>query len=65
MDFSLTPEQKAIEEGVAQICASFDEAYWLAKDRDAEFPHEFSKAFAAPFWVSAACQPDNSRSASR
>ncbi len=53
MDFSLSPEQKAIQEGVAQICARFDEAYWLAKDRDSEFPHEFAAAFAEAGWFGA------------
>ena len=53
MNFSITPEQKAIREGVAQICAKFDESYWLEKDRNAAFPFEFAKAFADAGWFGA------------
>jgi acyl-CoA dehydrogenase len=53
MNFSMTSDQKAVRDGVAQICAGFGESYWLAKDRDAEFPHEFSKAFADAGWFGA------------
>ncbi|MCB4821685.1 acyl-CoA dehydrogenase family protein [Roseicella aerolata] len=46
MDFALSPEQQAIREGVAALCARFDEAYWLQKDREGGFPHDFHRAVA-------------------
>jgi len=46
MDFKFTPEQEAIRENVAGICSKFDDAYWLKKDEDGGFPHDFYNAFA-------------------
>src|SRR5215213_6738062 len=53
MDFSLTAEQKEIREGIARICARFGDDYWLARDRDGHFPHDFAKAFAEVGWFGA------------
>jgi len=53
MIFTLSPEQLAIREAVAQLCRRFDESYWLEKDRKAEFPHEFSAAIAEAGWFGA------------
>ena len=41
MDFTLTPDQEAIRQSVAAICARFDDAYWLEKDRHGGFPADF------------------------
>jgi len=46
MDFALTEAQEAIRAGVAQLCARFDDAFWLEKDRNGGFPHEFHRAVA-------------------
>jgi len=46
MDFKFTPEQEAIRENVAGICSKFDDAYWLKKDEEGGFPHDFYDAFA-------------------
>lgn len=46
MDFEFTPEQLAIRDGVAKLCARFPDSYWLEKDNSHEFPHDFSKAIA-------------------
>jgi len=51
MDFSLNAQQQAIEDGVARLCADFDDAYWLARDRDGRFPEEFHRAMAAAGWL--------------
>jgi acyl-CoA dehydrogenase len=51
MDFSFTPEQESIRDAVARLCAPFDAAYWLAKDRDGGFPEDFHGAFAASGWL--------------
>ena len=41
MDFEPNATQAAIREGVAALCSHFDDAYWLARDEEARFPHEF------------------------
>jgi acyl-CoA dehydrogenase len=51
MDFAPTPQQDSIRDAVAKICSRFDDAYWLAKDRDGGFPHEFYEAMAQAGWL--------------
>ena len=46
MDFSLTPQQREVRELTERLCSRFDDAYWLDKDRRAEFPQEFYRAVA-------------------
>src|SRR6266853_1746212 len=33
MDFALTANQEQVRDAVAKICARFDDAYWLKKDK--------------------------------
>lgn len=51
MDFTLTPDQEAIREGVAAVCARFDDEYWLERDRHGGFPREFHQAMAEGGWL--------------
>ena len=51
MDFALTSEQQAIHDAVSAICRRFDDAYWLKRDREGGFPHDFHAAFAAEGWL--------------
>ena len=51
MDFSLTDDQQAIVEGVTRTIADFDDDYWLERDRDGGFPHEFYRAVAYGGWL--------------
>ncbi|MBN8980664.1 MAG: acyl-CoA/acyl-ACP dehydrogenase [Rhizobiales bacterium] len=51
MDFALTQQQESIRDAVAKICAQFDDTYWLTKDRDGGFPHEFYEAIAKAGWL--------------
>jgi acyl-CoA dehydrogenase len=51
MDFSLTLEQQQIRDAIAKLCARFDDAYWLEKDRSGEFPHELHAALAQAGWL--------------
>jgi len=51
MDFALTPDQEAIREGVAAVCARFDDEYWLERDRHGGFPREFHQAMAEGGWL--------------
>lgn len=51
MDFSLTDEQRAIGEAVAQICAQFPSSYWRERDEDGAFPDDFHRAMAEGGWL--------------
>ncbi len=51
MDFALSAEQESIRDAIAKICTPFDDAYWLAKDREGGFPAEFHKAIADAGWL--------------
>jgi acyl-CoA dehydrogenase len=50
MAFPLTEDQRAIADAVARACAPFDLCYWLDRDRDGQFPHDFATAIAAGGW---------------
>ena len=49
--FTLSDEQQSICANVQKLCAQFGDDYWLAKDKTAEFPHEFHRAFADGGWL--------------
>jgi acyl-CoA dehydrogenase len=51
MSLSLTPAQQEIREAILKICARFGDDYWLARDSDGAFPHEFHKALADAGWL--------------
>jgi acyl-CoA dehydrogenase len=46
MDFALDANQDSIRDTIEKICARFDDAYWLKKDKEGGFPIEFHKAIA-------------------
>ena len=54
MNFDLTQEQKAIRDAVSTVCADFPDAYWLQKDREGGFPHDFYAAMARAGWLGVA-----------
>src|SRR5262245_64747165 len=51
MDFALTESQELIRKETAALARSFSLDYWLDKDRRAEYPHEFVRAFAEGGWL--------------
>jgi acyl-CoA dehydrogenase len=51
MDFAPTENHEAIREAIQKICANFNDAYWLKKDREGGFPHDFHKAMADAGWL--------------
>ena len=53
MDFALTEQQELIRKEVGALARSFPLEYWLEKDRKAEYPWEFVKAFAQAGWLGA------------
>jgi acyl-CoA dehydrogenase len=58
MNFSFTEEQQAIRAAVEQVCADFDDDYWLAKDREGGFPLDFHAALAGAGWLGIAMPAD-------
>ena len=54
MTFSLTAEQLEIREAVARLCQRFGDVYWLKKDNEGGFPHEFHQAMAEAGWLGVA-----------
>jgi acyl-CoA dehydrogenase len=51
MDFALNQQQDSIRDAILKICARFDDAYWLEKDRAGGFPHEFYDDMARAGWL--------------
>ena len=54
MDFAFTAEQESIREAIAKICAKFDDAYWLKKDKEGGFPSDLHQALAKNGWLGVA-----------
>ena len=57
MDFDLSEDQLAILAAIEKICAPFDDEFWLARDREGGFPHEFHQAMARDGWLGI-CMPE-------
>ena len=51
MDFALSANQESIRDAVGKICSRFDDAYWLKKDNEGGFPHDFYAAMAEAGWL--------------
>jgi acyl-CoA dehydrogenase len=54
MTFALTAEQLKIREAMARLCQRFGDDYWLKKDSEGGFPHEFHRAMAEGGWLGVA-----------
>jgi acyl-CoA dehydrogenase len=52
--FGLTEDQEAIRDGVAKLCADFDDEYWRRTDESGIFPEEFVAAIARGGWLGVA-----------
>ncbi|OZI63694.1 acyl-CoA dehydrogenase family protein [Bordetella genomosp. 1] len=51
MDFEFSPDQLALRDAVSRVCAQFPDDYWLERDRDGGFPHDFHAALARDGWL--------------
>jgi acyl-CoA dehydrogenase len=51
MDFSLTADQQNIRDAILKHCTRFPDDYWLARDRDAVFPHDFVQSLVESGWL--------------
>jgi len=54
MNFALTDDQVSIRAAVEEICADFNDDYWLRKDREGGFPEDFYLAMAKAGWLGVA-----------
>jgi acyl-CoA dehydrogenase len=51
MDFALNDQQQDIVRAIESVCAPFDDAYWLERDREGGFPEAFVQAVADGGWL--------------
>ena len=51
MNFDLTDDQVAIQNAIGEVCADFNDDYWLRKDREGGFPEDFYTAIAKAGWL--------------
>jgi acyl-CoA dehydrogenase len=51
VEFSLSQDQQEIREAVLKLCSRFGDDYWLERDRDGVFPHDFHRAMAEAGWL--------------
>src|SRR3546814_3011684 len=51
MPGSLTADQQTILDAILRVCAEFGDDYWLARDRDGEFPDAFKQAMVDGGWL--------------
>ena len=58
MNFALNDDQVAIRDAVTKLCAEFGDDYWLRKDREGGFPHDFHAAMAKAGWLGVAMPTD-------
>src|SRR5437588_1461107 len=51
MAFTLTADQQEIRAAVMRLCERFGDEYWLKKDDEGRFPHEFHRELAEAGWL--------------
>lgn len=51
MDFQLTDQQLAIDEGVRKVCSNFSDQYWTDCETNLHFPEEYYQAIAEGGWL--------------
>ena len=51
MEFSFTDDQIAVRDAIAKLCQKYDDAYWLERDTDGQFPEDFVKDMADGGWL--------------
>jgi len=51
VDFSLTADQQSIREAILRHCARFPDEYWLERDRQGVFPHDFYTSLVDAGWL--------------
>ena len=59
MNFDLDEDQIAVRAAIEKVCAPFGDDYWLARDRDGAFPHDFHQAMARDGWLGICMPPEH------
>ncbi|WP_321286593.1 acyl-CoA dehydrogenase family protein [Alcaligenes phenolicus] len=58
MNIELSEDQRALVQAIESVCQQFDDEYWLARDQDGVYPHDFHKALADGGWLGIAMPED-------
>ncbi|WP_192764429.1 acyl-CoA dehydrogenase family protein [Actinomadura algeriensis] len=58
MDFTLTDDQRGIRDAVLEHCSRFPDEYWLQRDHEGVFPHDFHRSMAESGWLGVAVPED-------
>lgn len=51
MNIELSEDQCALVQAIEAVCQQFDDEYWLARDQDGVYPHDFHQALADGGWL--------------
>ena len=51
MNFELTEDQQSIKAAIEKLCERYDDDYWLDRDREGGFPHDFHRTLADAGWL--------------
>jgi len=51
MEIELNESQRAIHDAVVQLCAEFDDDYWMKCEEEARFPEEYYRLMAQNGWL--------------
>ncbi|HEY9573115.1 MAG TPA: acyl-CoA dehydrogenase family protein [Pusillimonas sp.] len=51
MSFILSDEHQALVSGVESLCSRYTDDYWLERDRDGQYPHDFHRDLAQAGWL--------------
>ena len=51
MDSSLSADQQHIRDAILKHCTRFSDDYWLARDREGAFPHDFFHSLVESGWL--------------
>jgi len=58
MNFELTEDQQSIKSAIEKLCERYDDDYWLERDREGGFPHDFHRTLADAGWLGIAMSQD-------
>jgi acyl-CoA dehydrogenase len=58
MNFELTEDQQSIKAAIEKLCERYDDDYWLERDREGGFPHDFHRTLADAGWLGIAMSQD-------
>src|SRR5665213_3032729 len=51
VDFAFTEDQQNIRDAILKHCTLFPDEYWLARDREENFPEDFYRSLADAGWL--------------